>query len=470
VLVAITYGFSVRYLLSTGVLDELAAVCTPVVALGWDDPDLTEELVSRGIEVARLPDAELDHGYRMFRRRMSIVHHSRLRTPSAAIERRQRLASMPSRRDRALTGARQLKDRAELALSGRARALEESEQHALRVGTNLDRFASFLADCAVDAVVSVTPYHDQDALLLAAARALGVASLTSVISFDNPTTRERMLVRSERVLVWNRFNRDELLRSYPDLTPDRIGIIGAPQFDLHRRADLIAPEEDWRRDLGLPPDRPILLYGGGPSFLVPNETRLVEMIDSAIDRGAITGDPFLLVRRHPAEAPEPWRALGGRLRQGVVVEPWAPGSNPQRGWPSTADLVVQMSSLSHSCVHVNVCSSMTLDGAVFDRPQIGPRFVPGNDRAQQRTVRSLYEREHWWPITASGGLRTADDEASLVAAVNDALRDPGAGAEGRARMVENLLTFTDGRSGSRLVGEIREFVSRDRGRVATGDQ
>ena len=469
-LVAITYGFSVRYLLSTGVLDELADLCTPVVALWWDDADLVAELESRGIEVVRLPDAELDHGYRMFRRRMSIVHHSRLRTPSAEIERRQRLASMASRRDRALTGARQLKDRTELALPGRARALAESEPHALRAGTNLDRFSSVLEGCSVDAVVSVTPYHDQDALLLVAAQALGVASLTSVISFDNPTTRERMLVRSERVLVWNRFNRDELLRSYPDLSPERIGIIGAPQFDLHHRADLIAHEDVWRRDLGLPPDRPILLYGGGPSFLVPNEVRLVELLDAAIDRGAITGDPFLLVRRHPAEAPEPWVELGGRLRHGVVVEPWAPGTNPQRGWPSIEDLVVQMSSLRHSRVHVNVCSSMTLDGSVFDRPQIGPRFVPGNDRAEQRTVRSLYEREHWWPITASGGLRTADDEASLIAAVNDALRDPTAGAGGRARLVEDLLTFADGRSGSRLVGEIREFVSRDRGRVATGEQ
>ncbi len=458
VLVAVTYGFSVRYLVPTGVLEQLSKVCRPVVALGWDDPELTAELTASGLEVLRLPDAELDHRYRMFRRRMSIVHHRRLRSPSAGIERRQRRVSVRSGRDRLVGDLRRLKDRAELALPGRAAALESAEPAMLDVGTNVAEFQAFVTDCGVDAVVSITPYHDQDGLLLEAAHRAGVPSLTSVISFDNPTTRERILRRSERMLVWNRFNREELLRSYPDLSASRIGIIGAPQFDLHHRPDLVVAEDEWRASLGLPADRPIVLYGGGPAGLVPNETRLVSLLDDAIDRGAIGGRPFLVVRRHPAEAPAAWHALGSTLRHGIVVDPWAVGSNAHRGWPSTADLVVQMSTLAHSRVHVNVCSSMTLDGAVFDRPQIGPRFVPGNDRAQQRQVRDLYEREHWWPITASGGLRTADDDASLIAAIDDALRDPEAGRRGRARMVEELLTFTDGRSAARLVEEIDAFV------------
>lgn len=459
VLVAVTYGFTVRYLLPTGVLDQLADVCQPVVALGWDDAELIAEFAAAGIEVVRLPDAELDHTYRMFRRKMSIVHHGRLRSPSAPIERRQRRASVPSELERRVGDLRRLKDRAELALPGRVAALERAEQAELDAGTNVEEFRRFVADVGVDAVVSITPYHDQDGLLLEAAHRVGVPSLTSVISFDNPTTRERILRRSERMLVWNRFNREELLRSYPDLTASRVGIIGAPQFDLHHRPELVLGEQEWRASLGLPADRPIVLYGGGPAGLVPNETRLVSLLDDAIDRGAVGGRPFLVVRRHPAEAPAAWHALGATLRHGVVVDPWAQGSNAHRGWPTTEDLVAQMSTLAHSRVHVNVCSSMTLDGAVFDRPQIGPRFVPGNDRSQQRQVRDLYEREHWFPITASGGLRTADDEAELVAALHAALGDPDAGRSGRARMVEELLTFTDGRCASRLVDEIDAFVA-----------
>ena len=457
VLVGVTYGFSVRYLVPTGVLAQLADVCRPVVGLGWDDPELVRELEGLGIETVRMPDARIDHEHRMFRRRMAILHERRLRSPSSAIERRQRVALLKGR-GRAIHDLRRLRDSLQLAVPGAAAATEAEEPAKVRAGTNVAEFESFLASSGVDAVLCLTPYHDQDALLLFAARSMGIPSLTSVISFDNPTTRARMVVRSERVLVWNRFNRAELLRSYPDLTEDRIGVIGAPQFDLHRRADLVATEKDWRTELGLPADRPIVLYGGGPSFLVPQETRLVELLDDAIDRGAIAGDPYLLVRRHPAERPEPWDALRSRLRHGTVVDPWAAGSNPHRGWPTEDDLRVQMSSLQHSAVHVNVCSSMTLDGAVFDRPQVGPTFVPGLDRAEQRRVRDLYEREHWWPITRSGGLRTADDEEQLVAAVAASLDDPSIGREGRRRMAQDLLTYTDGAAGTRLVKEVADLV------------
>jgi hypothetical protein len=165
-----------------------------------------------------------------------------------------------------------------------------------------------------------------------------------------------------------------------------------------------------------------------------------------------------LVRRHPGDPAEPWQQLSATLSDGTVVDPWAAGSNPFRGWPSTDDLIDQMSSFAHAAVHVNVSSSMTLDGAVFDRPQVGPRFVPGADPRAAKQVRELYEREHWWPITASGGLVTADSPDELVAAITEGLRDPSAHSAGRQRMVEDLLTFTDGRSSHRLVDEVRRAL------------
>lgn len=454
VLVAVTYGFSVRYVLSTGLLDRLAQVAEPVVALGWDDDELVRLLEERGVEVVRLPDARLDHDFRMYRRRLDLVHQRRLRSPSAAIERRQRQALTVSRSQRAISQARHLLDLAVVRSPGGARRVEADERAQVERGTNVADYAALLDRVDVDAVMVVTPYHEQDTLLLLAARDAAVSTVVSVISFDNPTTRRRMPAAADRVLVWNELNRAELLRSYPWLTPDRVRVTGAPQFDLHHRRDLVADDADWRRQLGLPTDRPVILYGGGPPYLVPQEPRLVELLDGAIDRGELPEQPYLLVRRHPAADPAPWHDLAGRLRHGVVVDPWAPGSTPDRGWPDRADLVALMSSLAHSAVHVNVCSSMTLDGAVFDRPQIGPRFVPGLDRAAQRRVRDLYEREHWWPITRSGGLVAVDDPDQLIDAVRRALTHPEQGREGRRRMVEELLTHTDGCASQRVVAEV----------------
>jgi len=454
VLVAVTYGFSVRYTVPTGLLDRLGEHCTPVVGLGWDDAELAGSLRAAGHEVVRLPDARLEPGYRALRKRLQVLQHHRLRSPTTRIERAYREQDYDGRTRVAAT-VRRWRDLWSVTRPGGATAAESVEPEAVRSGTNVAEFADALRSADVELVLSLTPYHDQDALLLWAARWAGTPSLTSVISFDNTTARERIAVRSERIVVWNRHNVDELHRGYPELGDEQVGVIGAPQFDLHHRPELVVDEAEWRSRLGIPADRPVVLYGAGPGFLVPGEAALVRLLDEGVDTGRIPGEPFLLVRRHPGDPAEPWRALSSELRHGRVVDPWAAGSNPFRGWPTHDDLVDQMSSFAHAAVHVNVSSSMTLDGAVFDRPQVGPRFVPGADVRAARQVRQLYDREHWWPITASGGLATADTPDELFAAVADGLTDPAARADGRRRMTEDLLTFTDGASTDRLIDEVR---------------
>lgn len=459
-LIPVTYGFSVRYLLPTGLLTALTDVCTPVVGMGWDDPDLVEEVRDQGIEVIRLPDARLDHQYRMFRRRVAMVHHHRLDSPTTRIQRGQLRRKAPNARLAAIAAARRLRDRIAVFRPGGMAAVERVEPDEVRRGTNVAEFRDIVASSDIDALLTLTPYHDQDGLLLWAARELGVPSITSVISFDNPTTRERLLVRSERVLVWNRFNAGELLRSYPDLTPERVGVIGAPQFDLHHRPEFLMDDSEWRGALGLPADRPVILYGAGPAPLIPHEQRIVRLLDDAIDDGRIAGGPVLLVRRHPTDDPGPWQELGRTLRHGVIADPWAAGSTPFRGWPTEDDIALQMSSLAHSAVHVNVCSSMTLDGAVFDRPQVGPSFIPDGTPAEVRMVRDYYRQEHWQPIARSGGLVTADDGPALVAAVNDGLQHPDRLSADRRRMVEDVLTYLDGKSSARLVDEVGTVLDR----------
>jgi len=126
-----------------------------------------------------------------------------------------------------------------------------------------------------------------------------------------------------------------------------------------------------------------------------------------------------------------------------------------------------MSTLAHSAVHLNVSSSMTLDGAAFDRPQIGPRFVPGLTNRDARQVRGLYDREHWLPVTASGGLATADDEQQLQDEIVTALTDPSTRNQGRLRLLDSLLTLNDGKASERVVEQIELFLNSDRPPGAT---
>jgi hypothetical protein len=82
-------------------------------------------------------------------------------------------------------------------------------------------------------------------------------------------------------------------------------------------------------------------------------------------------------------------------------------------------------------------------------------------------VRGLYEREHWFAVTASAGLATADNEQELRDEIATALTDPSRRSDGRIKLLDSLLTVNDGRAVERLVGEILLFLRSQKGSPET---
>jgi hypothetical protein len=455
VAIPLTYGLSVRYLIPTGLLELLAQRCDPVVAVGWDDPELAARIERAGATAARLPDPRQDHAFRRIERLLAAGHERRLASPTTAISRRWRRRVQPLWTQPA-TMVRQVRDRAATRRPQDEARIRADERAALADHTNVGEYAAWLAEHRIDAVVSMTPYHRDDQLLLWAAADAGLPTLTTIISFDNPTTRGRIPILGDRVLVWNRTNLEQIERSYPDLPPGTVRITGAPQFDLHRDPEHVLDEAEWRDRMGLPPGRPVILYGAGPELVLPDEPSLVEAIDEAIDAGRIDGRPVVLLRGHPADPGDRWERLADR--EHVVVAPGWGRADGGLAWPSDDEIDIQMSTLAHAAVHVNICSSMAIDGAAFDRPVITPTFLPGAGRSRRRRIRSLYRQEHWQPIARSGGVVAVDDEAALVAAIGRALAHPQDDRDGRRRLLEDLLTFEDGRSSERVASEVADLL------------
>jgi hypothetical protein len=101
---------------------------------------------------------------------------------------------------------------------------------------------------------------------------------------------------------------------------------------------------------------------------------------------------------------------------------------------------------------------MTVDGAVFDRPQIGPAYDDRPGRPYDRVMREFYEQEHWLPIAHSGGADVAFDRAQLVFAVRAGLEAPGEKTDARRQLVSEVITYPDGNSTGRVAREVAEFL------------
>ena len=101
---------------------------------------------------------------------------------------------------------------------------------------------------------------------------------------------------------------------------------------------------------------------------------------------------------------------------------------------------------------------MTIDGAILDKPQIGPAFDESPGRKFDRAARELYIREHYLPITNSGGLEVAYSFDQMIYAINDALDNPEKNHDGRKNIIEEISTFDDGNASDRVYSALLSFI------------
>jgi hypothetical protein len=76
------------------------------------------------------------------------------------------------------------------------------------------------------------------------------------------TSKGRIAAPFDHYMVWSDLMRDELQRFYPDVSPDRIHVVGTPQFDPYADPDLAWTREEFFSRIKADPARPLICYAG----------------------------------------------------------------------------------------------------------------------------------------------------------------------------------------------------------------
>ena len=460
VLIPITIHFAVRYVVRTGLVARLAEECQPVLAFTWEDDDLKAQLEAKGYEVVRLPDAEVSPRAKHLFDLLEVHLVRRMKSPSPAIDYWRRSWNWTTRK-KVRRGFERWKLRMEARRPGSEARVDKELHDTLDTETNVGEYVTFLRDLRIDAMVNITPFVPQEQIVLLAAERLELPRCTSILSFDNITTRPPLPVAFDRYLVWNRFMKEEILRGYPDTRPTDISLVGPAQFDFYRDPSLVVPEAEWRERLGIAPGAPTVLYGAGVVQIAHWETQYIDDLITGIDSGELPADLRIVLRRHPLDAADRWQ----RFYDHPAVawdDPGRLGKTKLR--PGQVDfdesaIVGLCSSLAHTDVHASASSTMTLDGACFDKPQIGPAYDTTGPKQFDAYAKALYDREHFIPIVASGGLELVYSPAELVAAVKRLLADPDSQRAGREKMLADMCTYTDGGNTARVAAGISAFLT-----------
>jgi hypothetical protein len=261
---------------------------------------------------------------------------------------------------------------------------------------------------------------------LRAARQLGIPSALCVASWDNLTSTGLIHEMPDLVTVWNETQREEAVRLH-GVPPERIAVTGAPRFDAWFDHSATTSREGYCRRLGLPADRPHLLYVGSHKFTAPDEAEWIsEWLSSLRESGyPELNEVPVVVRPHKEGAPRLNSAAerGLACEPGVVVHP--------RGGAAVVDdasLSEYFDSIHHAAAVVGINTSALIEAAVVGRGV----HVPLADRYRS-TQRDSPHFDHLRRV--GGGLIVASDEmeehaAGLAAALRG---EDEAGASERAR-------------------------------------
>ena len=217
-------------------------------------------------------------------------------------------------------------------------------------------------------LVVVSPLLDGGARqtdYIKAARRLGIPSGLCVASWDNLSSKGRIRMLPDRVTVWNDAQSREAVELH-GVPADRVVVTGAQQFD--RWFDR-APSRDrasFCSALGLPADRPFVLFVGSTRQKTPRETE--QAFVSAWIRGLRSSPDArlrelpVLVRPHPRNL-SAWRGVDLSGFKDVVV--W----NRERPLPyAPEDRAAYFDALHHSAAVVGINSSAMIEAAIVGRP------------------------------------------------------------------------------------------------------
>ena len=294
------------------------------------------------------------------------------------------------------------------------------------------------------------------------AQELGLPTISSILSFDNLTSRG-LLPRFGRYLVWSDGMRADLLRMYPAVSPDSVEVTGTPQFDFHRRPESRWPRERTLEALGLPAGARYLAYAVSHKSLTPGEPRLVAQLAARMAASPALSGHRLVVRMHPLDDWSRWEPV--RQVPSVVLSPAWDVPPDAEGWAfgTVADQARLVSTFAHADVCLNIASTATLDAAILDRPVVGIDF-----RAEPDCPRDIlyeeYDADHYRPLVEAGGLRVAHGWDELEALLASAVQDPGRDAERRRAMVERECGAVDGHAADRVVASVLHAAQRGAGR------
>ncbi|MFH1380615.1 MAG: hypothetical protein ABIH57_00390 [Candidatus Omnitrophota bacterium] len=302
---------------------------------------------------------------------------------------------------------------------------------------------------------SIVTIFDIDILREAKRRRVKTVSMPK--SWDN-IDKILYFVEPDLFLVQNELMKTAAMK-YQCLSPQKIKVVGFPQFDIYAGKKSFSSREEYCRSKNFNPKLPIIFLGSGGPF-TKGDKEVFKGIIEMRNRGEIPdcnisiSTHFLKAGRNEYE--------DFKKERNVFIEDLKSSPNSifiDGRCASNERIKSFVDFIFHSAAIVTFASTLALDAACLNKPAIainyGVRFVDGKDK----TSSLLYKTVHYEWVLSTDAVSLANSPEHLAELINLCLKNPSYKNKERGELVDKLCYKVDGLSSHRIAQEILSCLS-----------
>lgn len=371
--------------------------------------------------------------------RVSMARHVRVKNQSFPV----RALKIPARLIAALSAEHLLEDYLEKLMLSYKRS-DEAETRLRQLKPSV--------------ILTTGPFQFEQPAIFAAAKKLGIPTLAYIPSWDNVTTKNRMVYKYDGYLVWSEQIKKEMQEVYPDSRKRPIYVVGAPQYDIFQQSKFYQTREEFCRQQKLNPKLPVIVYAiGSPNFLKEHHGAID--LAERIARGEL-GSVQMLVRPHPIHDNAELRDVFDKFAPHIQLQ-----KTPNAGRTLTersqdeAQIIEWVNTFRHADVVVNLSSTVTIDAAIFNRPVVNLDFDPQPKPTDQELIKDINHKwNHFKPVAESGGVWLVNNFDETANAVKNYLKNPDLHRLKRRWITQYVCGNSSGKAGEQMALAIEQFA------------
>jgi len=259
---------------------------------------------------------------------------------------------------------------------------------------------------------------------LLAAQDIGIPTATFIFSWDN-LPKGTKIIETDFYFVWSELMKNDLLYYYPHISENQIIITGTPQFEPHFNKDFLISKEVFFEKHKLDLYKRYICFSGDDVTTSPNDPSYLEAIAQAVIK--LNNKDFnlgIVFRKCPVDFSTRFDEVLSKYSDIITsINPlWEKrGQEWHAILPTKDDLVLQMNTIYHSELVINLGSSMVFDYVAFNKPCGFINYDVSNLDYPNWSVKKIYNFIHFRSMPSKDSVFWINNSSDIETVIENML-------------------------------------------------